>query len=90
MPTERLLDEGPVQTLRIHRTFVTGVVEAPYGAHFTSCVPDYGRDEELQQEYAAAAADPALWREFASRWVEVDEDGIPRAVEARLKQAAFA
>ena len=40
---------------------VSGVVESPNGAHFTSCLPDYGRDEAFQKEYATAAADPALW-----------------------------
>lgn len=29
-----------------------GVVETPGGAHFTSCVPDYGRDKAFQAEYA--------------------------------------
>ena len=28
----------------------TGVVEAPGGAHFTSCVPDYDRDEAFQTD----------------------------------------
>ena len=37
-----------------------GVVETPGGAHFTSCVPDYGRDEAFQARYAAAAADAEL------------------------------
>ena len=32
---------------------VDGVIEAPGGAGFTSCVPDYGRDEAAQKAYAA-------------------------------------
>ena len=36
----------------------TPVAETPNGAHFTSCVPDYGRDEAFQAHYARAAADP--------------------------------
>jgi glutaconate CoA-transferase subunit A len=43
---------------------VDGVVEIPRGAHFTECLPDYGRDEELQARYAAAAADPHTWTAF--------------------------
>jgi len=35
------------------------IVEAPGGAHFTACEPDYGRDEPFQREYAAAATDPS-------------------------------
>ena len=32
-----------------------GVVETPNGAHFTTCTPDYERDETFQRAYAAAA-----------------------------------
>jgi hypothetical protein len=49
VPTERLLAAGPPQSLLINRAMVHGVVEAPGGAHFTSCVPDYPRDEEFQR-----------------------------------------
>ena len=37
---------------------VTGVVEAPNGAHFTSCVPDYGRDEAFQRAYVRGGGRP--------------------------------
>ncbi len=70
---ERIVDdfsEGSLHTLRISRIFVDGVVEAPRGAHFTSCVPDYDRDEKLQNEYAKAAADPDAWSAFAASSVE--------------------
>ena len=67
--TSELLAEGSVHTLRIHRGMVDGVVEAPRGAHFTECPPDYGRDEELQARYAAAAADPAAWNAFCQEYV---------------------
>ncbi|MBZ0238701.1 MAG: acyl CoA--acetate/3-ketoacid CoA transferase subunit alpha [Deltaproteobacteria bacterium] len=69
VPTSELLAEGSVHTLRIHRGMVDGVVEAPRGAHFTECPPDYGRDEELQTRYAAAAADPAAWNAFYREYV---------------------
>ena len=49
---------------------VDGVVEAPGGARFTSCVPDYGRDEELQRRYVAAAADDEEWARFLEEWHE--------------------
>ncbi|TYB61522.1 CoA transferase subunit A [Nonomuraea sp. PA05] len=49
--TADLLKEGPVQSLLISRSMVTGVVEAPGGAGFTSCEPDYGRDEAAQRRY---------------------------------------
>jgi glutaconate CoA-transferase subunit A len=70
VPTAGFAAEGPVQTLRIHRYMTAGVVEAPGGARFTSCEPDYPRDEALQREYAAAAADPVAWEAFAARYLE--------------------
>jgi glutaconate CoA-transferase subunit A len=84
VPTEDLLKEGSVHTLKISRMVVDGVIEAPGGAHFTSCVPDYERDEAFQAEYAAAAASPETWAEWARRWLELDsEDAYRRAVAAR-------
>ncbi|MFI7639468.1 CoA transferase subunit A [Nonomuraea sp. NPDC049400] len=56
---EDLLKEGPVQSLLISRSMVAGVVEAPGGAGFTSCEPDYGRDEALQRRYVETP-----WEEF--------------------------
>jgi len=67
--TSELTREGPVQTLRIHRMLVDGVVHAPFGAHFTECPPDYGRDESFQQLYAATAKDPAALARFVERFV---------------------
>ena len=84
VPTEDLMKEGSVQTLRISRMVVDGVIEAPGGAHFTSCAPDYERDEAFQAEYAAAAAGPETWAEWSRRWLELDsEDAYRQAVAAR-------
>lgn len=69
-------------TLRVGRLYVDGVVEAPGGAHFTSCVPDYGRDEAFQREYAAAAKDPDDWRRFEERYLTIDEADYQQAVRA--------
>ncbi len=60
---------GPVQSLLCNRMMVDGVVETPGGAHFTSCVPDYERDEDFQQAYAEAAADLELWPGFVDRYL---------------------
>jgi glutaconate CoA-transferase subunit A len=70
--TEALLAEGSVHTLRINRMLVDGVVEAPLGAHFTECPPDYGRDEEFQRDYARSSADPALWQKFSARYLDLE------------------
>jgi glutaconate CoA-transferase, subunit A len=53
VPTAELATLAP-QTLLLNRMMVDGVVDAPGGAGFTSCVPDYGRDETAQREYASA------------------------------------
>lgn len=83
VPTPELTAAAPVQTLRIQRWMVAGVVEAPRGAHFTSCEPDYGRDEEFQRAYASAAADPAAWASFRASYLDGDEDAYHAAVAAR-------
>ncbi len=62
--------DGAPQTLLLNRMMVDGVVEAPGGAGFTSCVPDYGRDEQRQREYAAAAGDLEQWPDFYERFLE--------------------
>ena len=80
--TGALLDEGSVHTLRINRAMVTGVIESPGGAHFTSCVPDYERDEAFQREYAATAKDPSAWAAFRARYLDVDEPAYQAAVRS--------
>ncbi|MFE6740356.1 CoA transferase subunit A [Streptomyces tubercidicus] len=76
---ERLVDgfaAAAPQTLLVNRHSVTGVVEAPNGAHFTSCVPDYGRDEPFQKLYATTP-----WAEFAERFLGGDEKTYQSAVQ---------
>ncbi|MGA2210206.1 MAG: CoA-transferase [Acidimicrobiales bacterium] len=71
---ELLEAAGTEQRLRINRTMVDGVVERAGAAHFTSCVPEYGRDELFQQRYAAAARTPEDWASFRAAFVDVSED----------------
>ncbi|MFI1887610.1 CoA transferase subunit A [Streptomyces jumonjinensis] len=76
---ERLVDgfAGAVpQTLLVSRVSVTGVVETPNGAHFTSCAPDHGRDEIFQTMYATTT-----WEEFAERFLHGDEESYQEAVQ---------
>jgi glutaconate CoA-transferase subunit A len=62
-----VLDETACLHSRLlNRTMVDGVIEAPGGAWFTECPPDYPRDEALQREYAATAKDPAAWQAFVA------------------------
>lgn len=75
VPTADLLTEaGTELRLRVNRMMVDGVVERPGAAHFTSCVPDYERDEAFQREYAAAAKTPEAWAAFRAAYVDVTED----------------
>jgi glutaconate CoA-transferase subunit A len=69
--TARLTKDAPAQSLLLNRMMVDGVVESPGGAHFTSCVPDYGRDEAFQRRYAEAAADEASWPAFLDEFLGV-------------------
>jgi glutaconate CoA-transferase subunit A len=83
VPTEDLLKEGTLHTLKISRRLVTGVVEAPGGAHFTSCDPDYDRDEAFQREYAASAQGPDEWKAFREGWIDLTEDEYQERRNAR-------
>ncbi|MCT9009780.1 CoA transferase subunit A [Streptomyces sp. NPDC054766] len=79
--TAELTKEAAPQTLLLQRSHVTGVVETPNGAHFTSCVPDYGRDEAFQKLYATTP-----YAEFAERFLGGDELAYQSAVQAWRKE----
>jgi glutaconate CoA-transferase subunit A len=79
--TAELTKEAAPQTLLLARSAVTGVVETPNGAHFTSCAPDYGRDEAFQKLYATTP-----YAEFAERFLSGDEHTYQSAVEAWRKE----
>ncbi|MET9360892.1 CoA-transferase [Streptomyces sp. NPDC006632] len=78
---ERIVDgfkDAVPQSLLVARHAVTGVVECPGGAHFTSCAPDYGRDEPFQRLYASTP-----WPEFAARFLAgPDEKSYQSAVRS--------
>src|SRR6195952_3083433 len=80
--TAELAKEGSFHTLKINRLMVDGVIETPNGAHFTTCAPDYERDEKFQKAYAAAAADPGAWEAFRQRFLAGDEAAYQAAVQA--------
>jgi glutaconate CoA-transferase, subunit A len=80
VPTGELLAGAPVQSLLINRSVVDGVVEVPGGAHFTSCVPDYPRDEAFQAEYAKSVGSQETWERFAGEYLSGDESDYQKAV----------
>lgn len=79
--TAGLTVDAPVQRLLLSRMMVSGVVETPNGAHFTTCSPDYERDERFQRAYAAAAGgSDEDWSTFSARFLEGDEASYQAAV----------
>jgi glutaconate CoA-transferase subunit A len=81
--TAGLTVDTPVQRLLLSRMLVDGVVETPHGAHFTTCAPDYERDEPFQRAYAkAASGSDEDWAAFEQRFLAGDEDDYQAAVSA--------
>ena len=81
--TAGLTVDAPVQRLLLSRMMVSGVVETPNGAHFTTCTPDYERDEKFQKAYVAAASgSDEEWDVFEQRFLAGDEDAYQAAVQA--------
>jgi glutaconate CoA-transferase subunit A len=90
--TAGLTVDTPVQRLLISRMMVDGVVETPNGAHFTTCSPDYERDEAFQKAYASAAADDSAdggaWAAFEQQFLAGDEAAYQAAVAEFQKEAS--
>ncbi len=82
VPTAELTRDATFHSLRINRMMVSGVVETPNGAHFTSCEPDYARDEAFQRAYAAAGRSEETWAAFADRFLASDEAAYQEAVKS--------
>jgi glutaconate CoA-transferase, subunit A len=87
--TAGLTVDTPVQRLLLSRMMVTGVVETPNGAHFTTCTPDYERDEKFQRAYAAAAGGTDEdWAAFEERFLSGDEAAYQAAVTEFAEEQA--
>ena len=86
--TAQLTREASMQRMLLSRMLVDGVVESPRGAHFTSCVPDYDRDERFQRAYVEAAKDDGAWAEFEARFLSGDESAYQAAVTEFEKEPA--
>ena len=90
---EALVESGKIavaalQTMLLNRTMVTGVVEPPQGAHFTTCTPTYERDEKFQKAYATAAKDLDDWTAFEERVLSGSEQDYQDAVRAFAEESA--
>ena len=89
VPTAELTRLGCVHTLYLDRGSVDGVVEAPFGAHPTSCAPAYGIDADHLRTYAGAAASADAWADYRRRYVDVDDAGYLDAVGGRTRLAGI-
>lgn len=87
--TAGLTVDTPAQQLLLSRMMVEGVIETPHGAHFTTCTPDYERDERFQRAYAAAAkGSDKEWQAFHDRFLAGDEASYQAAVRTFQEEQA--
>jgi hypothetical protein len=80
LESDELESNGAPQTQLISRLWTHGVVEAPFGAHFTECVPDYPRDEAFQREYTAGAKDADAWAAWKAKYLDCGDHAEYRKV----------
>jgi glutaconate CoA-transferase subunit A len=78
--TAELLESGCIHTLQLNRTLVDGVVEAPFGAHPTACLPRYGIDLDHLKTYSVAAKEADGWSDYRRRYVDVSAESYLDAV----------
>jgi glutaconate CoA-transferase, subunit A len=55
----------------VERSYISGVVAAPFGAHPTSNPPAYGWDLEHLQAYCALASESDGWRRYCEAYVSL-------------------
>ncbi|HZU63530.1 MAG TPA: CoA-transferase [Novosphingobium sp.] len=72
---DRMEDHYPAEAHHniVERSFISGVVELPGGAHPSSMPPHYGWDMKAFKAYADAARDPGDWAAVAGRFVGPSE-----------------
>jgi glutaconate CoA-transferase subunit A len=64
----------------VERAMITGVAEAPFGAHPTSAAPDYHLDMGHLKAYSDSAASPEAFAEYRAKFVDVDAAAYLQAV----------
>ena len=80
VPTASLEMERNFRFNLVDRCHITGVAEAPYGAHPTSADPEYQLDLKHLKTYVDSAATPEAWQDYRDRFVGVDEAGYLAAI----------
>ena len=86
--TSAFAEQGCIHSLVLDRGMVDAVVEAPFGAHPTSCTPAYGIDLDHLKVYAAATT-PEGWADYRARFVDVEPAAYLEAVGGATRLAAI-
>jgi len=66
--TSSFNDPQKAVRMRIERSLVQRVAAAPFGAHPTSCAPDYGFDLKHLKDYSAAAGEG--WEDYRAEFID--------------------
>ena len=69
--TSAFNDDHKILRMPIERNLIAGVAEAPFGAHPTSCGPDYGFDVAHLKAYSATAKEG--WAGYFSEFIQSDD-----------------
>ena len=86
--TSAFAEQGCIHSLVLDRGMVDAVVEAPFGAHPTSCTPAYGIDLDHLKVYAAATT-PEGWADYRARFIDVEPAAYLEAVGGATRLAAI-
>ena len=73
----------------VERPLITGVAEAPFGAHPTSAAPDYQLDLGHLKTYVEGAASPEAWAAYRAAYLDVDDAQYLAAVGGPAHIAAL-
>ena len=77
--TQKFHTAGCIHTILLDRSIVSGVVEAPFGAHPTSCAPDYGIDEAHLKRYSATAKGEGGFESYYKEFIVDGHDAYVKA-----------
>ena len=80
VPTADLDMEANARFAMAERARITGVVEAPLGAHPTSAAPDYQLDLGHLKTYVESAAAPEAWAAYRASYIDIPASTYPDAV----------
>jgi glutaconate CoA-transferase subunit A len=80
VPTAELDMKANGRFSLVERALITGVIEAPLGAHPTSAAPDYQLDLKHIKTYVESAVSPEAWAEYRARYIDVSEADYQAAI----------